>query len=363
MQADARIASHFKLRCNRGELRLLALLPLCCPSFSLAAMAGSLPWDPHLMGDPLPPFPSLAESINRDSVPTRREHSGWTQAAFLKWFPSGAFDEALWDTVLALWRLHYDVDKDADNDLWDRYVVAYLVSTPSVYNTALSYYCSTPFQRRHHLLCKGRPLPSIRDFAAELGQRPGFPIDNIPSILRGNQTKNNPSSPADHTQPSRPPSRHRAAISQVEDQPVVESILAIQSTDGEEQETIDQLMDDVSTGLEDDPAARPKPKRRKVEADIQSKSPAATSRVHHNPGRLLKKSTAVKPPRAGDLRNITVNEDSEVDTKMLPKWEDKVRKILCFSRRVTVSHPPSALQAMRDLENEVKVMHPAVALP
>ena len=105
-------------------------------------MAGSPSWAPHLRGDALPPFPSLTESIDRDSVPTQREHSGWTQAAFAKWFPSNAFDEALWDTVLALWRLYYDVNKDADKDLWDKYVLAYLVSTPIVHCMMLSYHRS-----------------------------------------------------------------------------------------------------------------------------------------------------------------------------------------------------------------------------
>jgi hypothetical protein len=94
------------------------------------------PWIPFLKGVQLPRFASLENSIDRDSVPTEDAYPLWTQKAFARSFPLDGFkfgfNEALWETVLALWRLRFDVNQEANRALWSDYVLAYLVSAEDV---------------------------------------------------------------------------------------------------------------------------------------------------------------------------------------------------------------------------------------
>ena len=89
---------------------------------------------------------------------------------------------------------------------------------------------------------------------------------------------------------------------------------------------------------EDDSSAPPRPKRqrRQVYVDVPprcppSKRPAVRS-PRSNRGRKPQKSpsttTTVRAPRAGDLKVLSVEEDSKVDRKMIPKWKGEVRNII-----------------------------------
>jgi hypothetical protein len=94
-------------------------------------MAGNRLWSPYLKGGRLPPLVCLEESISGNSQPTEDRHPGWTRAAFSEWVQTNVADDALWDTVLTLWRLCFDVNRDAEESLWVRYVLAYLVISPA----------------------------------------------------------------------------------------------------------------------------------------------------------------------------------------------------------------------------------------
>lgn len=201
--------------------------------------------------------------------------------------------------------------------------------------TLLSLFLSP--QRRHVLLCNGRsPFSSVRDLAAELGRRPGFPAKDIPHRL-----KDDPTGPVNPTKRPRPPSPH------VEAQPLVEYLSETQTVDGDDQE-IDQLLDSDSlgsapAGLGPVPSASdgdlpvpPRSKRRRAQVYVQvprvaigvPKRRAVHSRARSEDRKPPKKLTSVKGPRPGDLRYISVEENSQVDTKMLPNWEDEVRNTI-----------------------------------
>lgn len=173
-----------------------------------------------------------------------------------------------------------------------------------------------------------------------MAEWPDFPSDDIPSGL-----KNDKFGSANPALVPRPPSAPRISTHRI-----TESVPAVVCVSNDEQE-IDELMEDGNStmGLEDasarlqlapsvpetDPRTPPRPKRQRMEVyvDIPPLPPprhapssvARTSRARSKGETPPKKSTYIKPHRAGDLRHICVDENSKVDTTMLPSWDDQVR--------------------------------------
>lgn len=92
----------------------------------------SIPWVPSSNGEVLHPFDRLTEVIESKCTPIPSADKPWLRKAHeevLSKFPNAA--EALWETVLALWRLKItapDEDSDPDDVLWESHVSAWLVS-------------------------------------------------------------------------------------------------------------------------------------------------------------------------------------------------------------------------------------------
>ena len=91
----------------------------------------SIPWVPSSNGEVLRPFDRLTEVVESKCTPIPSADKPWlrkTHEEVLSKFPNAA--EALWETVLALWRLKItapDEDSDPDDVLWESHVSAWLV--------------------------------------------------------------------------------------------------------------------------------------------------------------------------------------------------------------------------------------------
>lgn len=93
-------------------------------------MDSSTPWVPSWNGDRLTPFDALREVQEDGLVPTPAKHRAWSEMTLereLSRIPEGR--EAIWNSVLELWRLKYVGyhAKDESASLWQQLTSAWLV--------------------------------------------------------------------------------------------------------------------------------------------------------------------------------------------------------------------------------------------
>ena len=94
---------------------------------ALAKISYDTPWTVSLDGRALGPYPAYSEMINSKKRPNLAEHADWSTARvmpLLEEAPDAV--DAIWECVLALWRLSRLADDCVDPE-WPDYVSAWLV--------------------------------------------------------------------------------------------------------------------------------------------------------------------------------------------------------------------------------------------
>jgi hypothetical protein len=97
---------------------------------SAIAMNVPTPWVPSWNGDPLSTFKELQDVLEDKLVPIPTRDGAWAKQtlkpALLKIPANGR--EAVWESVLALWRLDYATPRDdGSKSLWQQFTSAWLV--------------------------------------------------------------------------------------------------------------------------------------------------------------------------------------------------------------------------------------------
>jgi hypothetical protein len=88
----------------------------------------STPWTPTLHGNVCVPYPLYEDFIEEDPIPNCIEHTTWAESTLdpeLKKTPSGR--AALWEGILALWRLKTYEENGTNEESWRNLVSAWLV--------------------------------------------------------------------------------------------------------------------------------------------------------------------------------------------------------------------------------------------
>jgi hypothetical protein len=88
----------------------------------------STPWTPTLRGNACASFPLYEDFIEEDPIPNCIEHTTWAESTLdpeLKKTPSGR--AALWEGILALWRLKTYEENGTNEESWRNLVSAWLV--------------------------------------------------------------------------------------------------------------------------------------------------------------------------------------------------------------------------------------------
>lgn len=91
-------------------------------------MIFSTDWIPAFLSDGHPVFEAYGWTVERDLQPDPISDAVWTRDQVFRqteYLPLAA--DALWESVLALWRLRKVRPVRIDLDLWRQYVVAWLV--------------------------------------------------------------------------------------------------------------------------------------------------------------------------------------------------------------------------------------------
>jgi hypothetical protein len=92
-------------------------------------MAFNTPWRTTFGGVALPSYPVYDYLVREDASPTPEKYPTWARTNL-----TGELGrviearEALWETVLALWRLSRDEEEGPKGDIWPKYVSAWMVS-------------------------------------------------------------------------------------------------------------------------------------------------------------------------------------------------------------------------------------------
>ena len=88
----------------------------------------SAPWIPSIDGKACAPCALYDGVVMEDTRPNAREHSDWAQENLeSRLGKTPAFREALWEGILALWRLRLQEEKGVHDVSWRNLVSAWLV--------------------------------------------------------------------------------------------------------------------------------------------------------------------------------------------------------------------------------------------
>ena len=89
----------------------------------------AVPWVPNVNNKPLSRLEAYEEIREEGVVPNSFQHSSWTEKThnlLLVNVPEGR--DALWECVLAIWRLRLVKGDGPPGEIWKLHVVAWLVS-------------------------------------------------------------------------------------------------------------------------------------------------------------------------------------------------------------------------------------------
>lgn len=98
------------------------------------------PWIPRVNGQPLGQLEAYDVICEEGVVPNSVQHGAWTERALnlvLANVPEGR--KALWECVLALWRLQLVRGDDPPSELWKLYIITWLVRSSRSRSSTLIY--------------------------------------------------------------------------------------------------------------------------------------------------------------------------------------------------------------------------------
>jgi len=268
----------------------------------------SVPWVPTTNGNVLRPLARYDEVVDSACAPVPRQDRPWVKTTYSDIFSKHPqAGEALWESVLALWRLKVVVpeEADVDDDLWAEHVLAWLVSTPLSRSSREVSLIFRWWKGRHRDLCwylDIEPFKVIQNFAEGEGA-----VGNLDKELIPSWTKPVPVPEPSLSTPRPRPRRTPAASSDV----------AMEIDVPEPSQPVGKgkgRSDDVGGGL-----TRSKSKR------ALQDSP---SKVHPDPKRARQDDEVSEV----DLADLTIDEDSLVDPELVPGIVGKVSSWAVTSR-------------------------------
>ena len=282
------------------------------------------PWTPAFNGNILPPLNRLAPISDSNEVPTCKHYPRWIRSAVRNSAGSNPKAEApLWETVLALWRLGQaepcEVD-DGEDNLWARYVGAWLVSRarPSSGNAQCLSRC---LQYRHRTLCRYFRIseyPVVVDFAVVQKMLGHLPSEFIPEWREPNSPP--PSAPSVRRRPRAVPAK-KSAASPPEDVDTQEAGAHDTPVTTDNYESAPESVVSI-------------PRKTKK---VQAKAAGSSSKRKHQESpnqpapmpKRIKLTTAINPPvEKLDLSTYEFEEDSELDAVLIPRAVGVVRLTL-----------------------------------
>jgi hypothetical protein len=86
------------------------------------------PWKPSFNGKTLPPCALYQRVVDADAKPHYRDDVAWTRESLKDLLDAApAVSVALWESVLAIWRLSQEEEDGSEVETWRSLVVAWLV--------------------------------------------------------------------------------------------------------------------------------------------------------------------------------------------------------------------------------------------
>ncbi|KAF9648774.1 hypothetical protein BDM02DRAFT_3128859 [Thelephora ganbajun] len=130
----------------------------------------STPWVPSLNGKYLAPCSLIAELVENNATPLsfKWEHRAWSKRALksdLNKYPEAV--SALWESILAIWRLQVFEDDGLNNPVWTDHMVAWLI--------------------RHRDICHSLDIPPFKvvlGYLEVLVAMNALPTGKIPSMFK-----------------------------------------------------------------------------------------------------------------------------------------------------------------------------------
>ena len=99
-------------------------------TLSRSLMSFATPWLPVFNNTQLALYPAYADLIEDAAVPVFKEDPEWSRRSFKALFDTAPqVEEALWEVILAIWRLRLVQTEGIKEESWRKLVSAWLVST------------------------------------------------------------------------------------------------------------------------------------------------------------------------------------------------------------------------------------------